>query len=300
MTDVLVSIALCTYNGEKYLKEQLDSLLLQTYSPIEIIIVDDHSTDGTVGLLERYRTENQNIKVLLNQQNIGFNKNFERAISYAKGDFIAICDQDDIWKTNKIERLIANIGTNQAVFSNSELIDSSGNPLGKKLLEGFILQFDYYGILLENFVTGHTMMIHRTLVDKIFPIPEEGFYDWWIGFVAMYHNRLTYIDECLSKYRIHSDSVIQKRLSTKNKNAGKFVASRQLAIFLKYKNLAPKDQELIVKLKSKIDSPIYSLSDSTFAFLAKNFRTYFPKRLQKNVFSRLMFLKKFLVDSTVR
>ena len=102
----LVSIALCTYNGEVFLQEQLNSLLNQTYTTIEIIAVDDASTDSTRSILEKKASTDSRLKVFINEKNIGYNKNFEKAISLCSGDFIAISDQDDIWEAEKIGKMM--------------------------------------------------------------------------------------------------------------------------------------------------------------------------------------------------
>ena len=102
----LVSIALCTYNGEKYLRLQLDSLLAQTWPNIEIVVTDDVSTDNTFAILNEYAAIHAGFSIYKNTVNLGYNKNFEATITKCKGDFIAICDQDDIWAAAKIETML--------------------------------------------------------------------------------------------------------------------------------------------------------------------------------------------------
>jgi Glycosyltransferases involved in cell wall biogenesis len=131
MDQPLVSIALCTYNGEKFLRKQIDSLLAQTYPHIEVIVCDDASSDGTAGILNSY-TDPGMIKYF-NPENIGYIRNFEQAIRHCTGQYIAICDQDDVWKENKIERMLNSIDDAWLLFSDSELIDEQGLQLGKKL-----------------------------------------------------------------------------------------------------------------------------------------------------------------------
>jgi glycosyltransferase involved in cell wall biosynthesis len=97
----LVSIAMTTYNGEKFLIKQLDSLVNQTYHNIEIIIVDDCSSDKTLNILNQYSKENSNIQILANEKNIGLHNNFEKALKHCKGDYIALCDQDDFGMLKK-------------------------------------------------------------------------------------------------------------------------------------------------------------------------------------------------------
>ena len=216
----LVSIVLCTYNGEKYLQAQLDSLIVQTYKNIEIIIVDDFSKDNTRSILSNYQALYPFIKVFLNSENIGFNKNFEKAIGLAGGEFVAICDQDDIWDLNKLEELTGNIGDKGVIFSNSRLIDENSSPTGKLLLEFTSFSaITYRSILINNFVTGHTILARSTFIKAILPFSENGYYDWWIGFVAIYNNQLVFLNKTLTSYRIHSSSVIQKEVSLADRNS---------------------------------------------------------------------------------
>jgi len=101
-----VSVALCTYNGAAYLGEQLDSIVAQSRPPDELVVCDDGSTDGTVGLLQAFVPEAPfPVRLYRNERNRGFAKNFERAISLCTGDFIALSDQDDVWKPEKLARL---------------------------------------------------------------------------------------------------------------------------------------------------------------------------------------------------
>src|SRR5690349_6792955 len=101
-TPPLVSVVLCTYNGEKYIAEQLDSVCSQTYRNLEIIVCDDASADNTLSLLNSYAAKDHRIKLFRNEKNIGYNKNFEKAIGLAGADWIAISDQDDLWELTKI------------------------------------------------------------------------------------------------------------------------------------------------------------------------------------------------------
>ena len=98
-----ISIAMTTFNGERYLREQLDSLYFQTLLPDEIVVVDDCSVDNTKEILEEYHKK-KGLIYYINESNVGVNKNFEKAISLCSGDYIALCDQDDVWFKNKIEQ----------------------------------------------------------------------------------------------------------------------------------------------------------------------------------------------------
>lgn len=106
----LISIALATYNGEKYLEDQLNSIYTQTYKNIEVAVTDDCSTDKTVEILEQY-SKSHGLKYFVNTENLGFVKNFEKAISLCEGDFIALSDQDDVWEKDEIGILVNKIGS---------------------------------------------------------------------------------------------------------------------------------------------------------------------------------------------
>lgn len=120
MKNKLVSIAMATYNGEKYLKEQLDSIYAQTYKNIEVIVCDDCSSDKTVEILDEYK-EKYGLKYYINEKNLGFKKNFEKAISLCSGDFIALADQDDIWIESKIEIFLKSKGIDNLIYMSDYL-----------------------------------------------------------------------------------------------------------------------------------------------------------------------------------
>ncbi|MEO6330487.1 MAG: glycosyltransferase family 2 protein [Ginsengibacter sp.] len=203
MTHTLVSIALCTYNGERFLKKQIDSLLNQTHAKLQIVICDDASEDNTKDILNSYN--DPRLKKIFNTKNVGYVKNFQQAIALCDGRFIALCDQDDIWKTNKIEKLLNNIGDALLLFSDSELIDEEDNYLGKKIADlrklynCNILQ----GYVWSNCVWGHSIFMNRNLIDHALPVPEGAKHDIWLGFTAACLGKIKYLDEPLTSYRQH-------------------------------------------------------------------------------------------------
>ncbi|MEJ7692547.1 glycosyltransferase [Daejeonella sp.] len=289
-----VSVALCTYNGETFITKQLDSILNQTHSPFEIIIVDDHSTDRTRDILTDYHERYPNIKLFFNDSNLGYNRNFEKAISLTTGEFICIADQDDIWYPEKIKALLENIGENWLIFSNSEMIDINDELTGEQLLPHFHFQHDYKTILFENFVTGHACLFRRELKEKIFPIPERGFYDWWISFIALYHHKLGYLDQVLTKYRVHADSVIQKTSLSNNKEVAKKNLTKQLELFSGYTNLENADRDFITRLRTNLVEKKNPLLKSLYFNLLRDKKLFFPSKKPKNIFSSLVFLYKYL------
>ncbi len=295
MKQSLISIALCTYNGEKYLAQQLDSIIAQTYKDLEIIIVDDCSTDATVSIIKRYTEADDRIKFYKNEHNLGYNKNFERAISLTTGDYISISDQDDIWELNKIEVLFENIGNNWLVFSNSKFIDESGKESNDVLNNFSVKGKDYRIILFNNYAAGHAMLFKREFMDKFLPFPEKGFYDWWMAFMALYHHKIAYVDQVLTKYRKHSASVMQILKSDKEKL--KYVEVQgnvdQLTAFETYSELKSEDREFISSLKNAFQLRLkYPYSIPMVKIIFKNYDILFSESKPRRGISRLNFAMK--------
>lgn len=201
----LISVALCTYNGEKYLTSLLDSLVSQTYKYLEIIIVDDASSDGTWALLQQYAAKDTRIKLYRNEENVGYNANFAKALQYCQGEWIAICDQDDIWNKHKLMMLYNAREEHLLLYHDSEMIDGKGRLLNKRISDKFNCYSgsDASAFLLMNCVSGHSVFFHRSLLEHLFPIPASVVYDQWIAYVAALHGSVKYVDWPLVQYRQH-------------------------------------------------------------------------------------------------
>lgn len=218
----IISVAMCTYNGEAFLREQLDSIRSQTFPPDELIICDDVSQDGTLDILYSFKeTCNFPVKIIANQKNVGVCKNFENAIMLCSGDVIVLADQDDIWQPFKIEIINKYFLENPLcgyVFSNAELIDKYGTPIGRNLWDsiGFTekRQKKYTaGSQLEvmlrdgNFVYGMAMAFRTSFKQKLMPIDsryEACTHDTWISLMlSAIGAHGVAIQESLVKYRQH-------------------------------------------------------------------------------------------------
>jgi glycosyltransferase involved in cell wall biosynthesis len=199
----LISIVLCTYNGEAFLRAQLDSLVAQSYTNLEIVVCDDRSTDGTRAILEEYGRD-ERFRLHFNEQNLGYSRNFEQCTAMARGRYISFCDQDDIWMPEYMA-----IEGYSLVFSDSLLVDKDGNSLGKKLsdIRRLISFTDTKGFVFYNMVSGHTMLIEQAVLQKGLPIPPKEYHDWWFAVIAATLKGGYYLDEVLTHYRQHDKTV---------------------------------------------------------------------------------------------
>lgn len=219
-----VSVALCTYNGERYIKQQLESISAQSRHPDEVIICDDGSTDRTLEIADEYaRNAAFVVTVVRNERRLGSTKNFEKAISLCASDIIVLSDQDDVWRQDKIEKLTLALSEGaSAVFSNAEVVDEKLNPLGyslwqkvrftqrtrRKFRRGKVLET----LVGRNVVTGATMAFRRDVIDACTPIPESWVHDGWIALcAAAAGKKIAFVDEPLIKYRQHANNQIGAR-----------------------------------------------------------------------------------------
>lgn len=206
----LISIAMATYNGDKYLIDQLDSIIAQTYKNIEIIIVDDCSRDATVDILQKYSLKYKFIKYYQNKNNLGITKTFERAINLCRGKYIALSDQDDIWFLEKLEVLSREIGDNLLIHSDAVLINNKKNIICKSHFKSIKdpNKKEFIDYLWSNNMHGCTAMINRKLVDLCFPIPDNFYvHDHYLAICAVFYGSIKLYLQPLIYYRQHSNNV---------------------------------------------------------------------------------------------
>ncbi len=229
-TDRGLSVALCTYNGELYLREQLESIAAQTRPPDELVICDDCSTDGTRSIIEDFSSEAPfPVRLSVSDRNLGSTKNFERAIELCRGDLIALSDQDDVWLRDKLE-LIESVFSARPevglVFTDAEIVDQELRPLGYRLWESEGFDQKKQGLfeagkafpilLLGNQVTGATMVFRSGFRDLVLPIPvipgSGLIHDGWIALLISAVADLAFIREPLIRYRQHPGQQLGTRL----------------------------------------------------------------------------------------
>ena len=220
MDRVRISVAMATYNGEMFLRKQLDSLYAQTLLPFEVVVVDDKSTDGTAAILQDYSLR-YGLKYYVNEETLGVNRNFEKAISKCSGDYIIICDQDDIWFSNKIEvslKTLMEIGEDKPALVSSQClhIDANDNIISKSrtIVEGAAYTDT---VLLQGRSQGCTLMFNKKLKDILldFP-PQKPLYDVYISLVAACVGIKYNLSEPLMYYRHHNNNVVAKIVPHRN------------------------------------------------------------------------------------
>ena len=202
-----VSVVMCTYNGEKYLREQMDSILAQTYPIHEIIVCDDCSTDGTMDILQEYAAKYSFIKVRQNKQNLGFNSNFYHAFSQATGEYISISDQDDIWFPQKIEEQVKQISTENYNLCFSESITT--DTYQETQVENYKTRpFTAESLFFQSTIPGHNMLVRKAFLESIGPCHDMTFfYDWWISINAALEDSIVQCTSPLVWHRVHTHSV---------------------------------------------------------------------------------------------
>ena len=209
----MISIALITYNGEKYIKEQLDSILNQTIQDFELVVCDDCSTDTTVSILQAYAQIDERIKVYENTANSGVLKNIEKAIKLCKGEFIALSDQDDVWDKMHLQVLYSNIGENYLVCADTLLVDEENNSLHIRLSQFYdemntdlLKNSDHLLRLLvmQNIFQGAAMMLNRKMADIVLPFPNDiKLHDLWFALCAMALDKFIYVPTIIIRHRRH-------------------------------------------------------------------------------------------------
>ena len=218
------SVALCTFNGARYLEQQLDSIRSQTLAPAELVICDDGSTDDTESIVERFRnTAPFPVRFYRNAITLGSTRNFEQAIRLCEGDAIALCDQDDLWMPQKLQRMTSILEQQPqvgGVFSNASMIDANGIPITGDLwhrndfrtrqrwTRERRLAFQLVG---RDAVTGATLVFRSRFVDQLLPISPEWVHDGWIALILAAISELRPVPECLVKYRLHASQQIGAR-----------------------------------------------------------------------------------------
>lgn len=218
-----VDILLATYNGEKYFSQQIQSILAQTHSSFRILIRDDHSTDNTRQLIQQWKQNDpERIIIIEDFKRLGVKGNFSALMEHSTAPYIMFCDQDDIWDPNKIARTLACLknlevekGTRCPILVHTDLrvVDQKLQPIHSSFwkysnLNPYKFQ-SLNRLLVENVVTGCTVMINRPLLDLAWPIPKDCImHDWWLALTAAAFGKIGLVQEATLSYRQHGANTV--------------------------------------------------------------------------------------------
>jgi glycosyltransferase involved in cell wall biosynthesis len=263
-----ISIAMTSYNGEKYIREQIDSILNQTYRNFELIICDDCSSDSTWSILKKYSMQDSRIICYRNDVNMGFKRNFEKAMGLCKCQYIALADQDDIWTKEHLEILLTYKSSYSLVCSNAEYLTSDGVKTGslvKKMNEKEInadRDRQLFILLFNNFVQGCTVLFDKDMLNTTLPIPDEiEFHDYWLGIISILYNGIYYVDKITVLYRRHDDNVTKYNSLGRIKNYKKTTNNRYILSTILWKkfslSLTPNQKRILRMVHRYI---IYSIT----------------------------------------
>ncbi len=221
---IKISVALCTYNGAKFLREQLESIKTQTVLPDELVVGDDFSNDSTVSIIERFAESAPfPVRLKINENNLGSTVNFEQTILRCGGEIIFLCDQDDVWLPNKIETIIAEFEKEPEIgmiFTNAEIVDENLSSHRKQFWKFNLLpehrrkvgRGEFFEIFLRgNIAIGATMAFRAKFRESFTPIPAHIpnlIHDAWIALIIAAQASVKFIDTPLIKYRQHSGQQI--------------------------------------------------------------------------------------------
>ena len=221
---MILSVIMATFNGSGYIKEQIDSILSQSIQDFELVVCDDCSTDDTWSILNEYALKDSRIHIYRNENNIGINRNFEKGILYSQGNYVALCDQDDIWPPDRLEILLSTIGDKMIATGDAAVIDEEGKPTGwlyskitglyhfpkNDLTRALIYIFN------QNQAQGATMLIRREFFSKALPLPDmDGYYDAWFAILSCFAGGMNYSPLVVTLYRKHDKNVSSPPLREK-------------------------------------------------------------------------------------
>lgn len=213
-----ISVALCTYNGEKFIAEQLNSILNQTVSVNEIIVCDDGSTDDTVNIVNSLLSKAPVVyHIEKNEKSLGVANNFLKALKLATGDYVFTCDQDDVWHKDKVKTFLCEINATKKdlYFSDGILVDAEGVPMGNTLWEAYNIKYDNIirapiikTLVRQSLATGAATVVSKNLINQINAIPANWLHDEWFAVVAALNNSAQPINRTTFNYRQHGKNVV--------------------------------------------------------------------------------------------
>lgn len=268
-----VDILMATYNGEKYIEEQIQSILNQTHQNFRLLISDDCSKDNTRKILKKLAEKDNRITLNFQNENLGVVKNFEFLLKNVENDFFMFADQDDYWYENKIELSLNKLKEENAdlVYTDLEVVDSNLSVINKSYwdLKSFRKKIQKYNnfeaLYLNNFITGCTIFCKKEWIDKILPLPKTSKYvlhDYWIALMVSLNGKISFVDKPLIKYRQHGNNSVGSK--TVSETLETLEEIRNLFINVKLDHF-----ELFVKNSNNFNENINKLSKKSLQYYQK-------------------------------
>lgn len=256
-----VDVLLTTYNTNiQYLQEQIDSILKQTYTNIHLIISDDNSSSEEIKkILKDYEKQDERITLYLQEQNLGYNKNFEFLLTKSKANYIAFSDHDDIWNADKIEKCLERLIKENVdmVYCNSTQIDENGNILHNDYLKYKnvpLIRGKSHLSISRCIGTGCSQLITKQVKEKMLPFKNSVMaHDWLAGFIANENKGIICIEETLFDYRLHKNNVFGGRSLNQNLSIWKEQNGSDYKSYLKYRKERVIDQAYLDGVKMCLD-----------------------------------------------
>ena len=279
MENKKIDVLMATYNGEKYLAEQLDSIINQTYHNWNLLIRDDNSTDRTLEIIQDYQKKDNRIKLLKdNKGNLGIVKNFEELLKNSESEFIMFSDQDDIWIENKLDMYLKMIekikNKGFMIHSDAILFDKNkSNILKDTFISKKAINKGLENVFFNYFVQGATILISKEIKNFILPFPKEAYlHDRYIHLISELFFERVFINQALIYYRQHDNNQIGAKNTLKTLLSKRYFDKQDYqlikAIYDKYNNLLTTD-------KKKLIEEYFEITD-----------------IKKNRFNRFLNLKK--------
>lgn len=283
--NISVSIVMTTYNGEKFLDTQIQSILNQTWKNINLIICDDASTDKTKNIIKEFAEKDKRITYFFNETNIGVNKNFEKGFLKTESDFIAIADQDDVWKENKIEEMLSLFYSDEIILVHSASVEFSGNrlPSTNSISSIQMKGNDPKKLVLRNSISGHNIIFKKSLLNIALPLPNGLYYDWWLVVNATCAGKIDATNKVLAFHRKHDNNVTLYNRTTNKQTRKEFFERRNaLEQFIKIEAMDESDKKFCIDLLKGLKTlENKEFSMTLFIFLMKNSKVLFYYKNKK-------------------
>jgi len=297
-----INVILCCYQGEAYIAEQLDSILAQTYTSVEIHVFDDCSFDKTCAIVNIYSKNFSNITLYRNSENLGFVRNFEASLKTVKEKYIALCDQDDIWDSNKLTlsmQLLQSLEVKYPdkpilIHSDLELIDSEGSTIESSFFTkkglSFIEEKSLAKMIGHCGVMGNTILMNRNLIEKALPFPVHlKYHDYWLALINECFGKRGTIEKPLVKYRLHNTNTSNNNIVANRAKTLPFMQDDRITT-IKYLlgnyDLKAEDKYLIERFYEYLAFGKNRFSDFVFLFKNDFFKPSFLYRV--NSFFKIM------------